>query len=506
MRRLRNTAALLSNRGIELEAAGELEAAASHHRDALVLDPQLAEAWSNLGNVLRAKGERSEAIACYNRALELKPDYPDAHSNLAAALLDLEQWELAKQHLEKALAITGDHPQALNNMGNVHMGQGDPNTACYLYEQAIAADPMYASAHNNLGNALKELGDLDGARDEYDRAILLKPDYAEAHYNRADLPDVKPDLATLGRLTGTNSANSIYATFAFANALDRSGDYKHAWQYYQAGNALKREEVVYNEPGALDLIERVKRVFTPELFEGCKGSGDPSRRPIFIVGFPRCGSTLVEQILSSHPEIHAGGELTLLEQSTSNGFPESIAAADSGYLSELEGHLYLDQLPATPKPFVTDKLLGNFMRVGLIKLILPNARIIHVRRNPLDSCLSAYQHLFTRGVLFSYELGELGRYYRAYRSLMEHWDRILPYHVYRLDYEQLVADPETEVGALIAYLGLDSDSRCLEWWKNPRPVRTASVVQVRQPLFNTSVDKWKKYEFGLDPLKEALQI
>jgi len=500
---------MLSNRGVQLEQEGDLEGASQCLTEAVARDPDLAEAWSNLGNVRRAQGMLQEAIHCYHHAILLKPDYADAHSNLGAALLDLENIEGAKLCLTKALELKPEHAQALNNMGNVHMAEGDPNKASYLYEQAINYKPDYASAHNNFGNALKELGDFQGAREEYDRALGLNPKYAEAHYNRSNLVNFKEHSELIPE---PDSANP-YVQFALGKAYDDRGEYEHAWKYFQVGNWIKRQTIDYREKEALELIERVKSVFTLGLFERFKSSGNPSTRPLFIIGFPRCGSTLVEQILSSHPKIHGAGELTILEMMQGPDWPESVGqwstkfgpSGGSDVFAEL-GDSYLARLPKTDNPFTTDKLLGNFLRVGLIHLMFPNARIIHVSRDPLDTCLSCYQHLFTRGVWFSYDLAELGRYYKAYESLMDHWAITLPQLVYSVSYEELVRRPDIEIGGMLGELGLQWDDACLEFWKNPRAVRTASNVQVRQPLFTSSVGKWKHYEFGLEPLKDALGL
>lgn len=523
--RLTQLAAERSNLAIKLESEGKLEEAAQLLAEALDLDPNLAEAWSNLGNIRRAQGRPREAVACYLRAITIKDQYADAHSNLGAAYLDFEEIDSAKAHLAYALGIDGEHAQALNNMGTAVLKSGDPKTACYYFQRAIAANPEYAQAYNNRGNALKELGDLDAARQDYVRAIQLKPDYAEAHFNRSDVVNYSYNRIPAMRLGAypryyapdllpEDDQSNMYIQFALGRAYEQMGDYERAWQHFEAGNKLKRAQIAdeYDEPQALEFIERIKRVFVPELFERFKGSGHPSTSPIFIVGFPRCGSTLVEQILASHPQIHGAGEILVLEKIGPLGFPECFNIDNLPYGEKFMATgaaSYLSELPETTKPFVVDKLLGNFLRVGLIKLILPNAKVIHCVRDPLDTCVSCYCHLFAKGIHFSYDLGELGRYYRAYASLMAHWYDVLPGFVTEVEYESLIlADGfERAVRYLLEeIIGVPFDPACLEFWKTQRPVRTASAVQVRQPLFTTSLGKWKHYEPWLGPLKEALQI
>jgi tetratricopeptide (TPR) repeat protein len=511
-----------SNLGNVCQSQGKLEEAAECQERALALRPNFAEAYSNLGNVRYGQGKLTEAVACYERALALNPDYVDAHNNLGTAFLSQDRIEDAVTYYERALVLNPNYAAAHNNLGNALMRQEKIDDAQAHYESALALKPDYANAHNNLGNVFKEKGKFDDAMAHYERAIAIKPDYAEAHLNRAELKRFErgdSDLAALEVLVRNDSLapdKALFVHFALAKALDDVGDYDRAWEHLLQGNTLKRRLIDYQEKRALDLVQRIRTVFERSLFERFQGAGDPSSVPIFVVGMPRSGSTLVEQILASHPEIHGAGELTILEKMEAQGlsnsndpplpFPECVPGLDGAALRRL-GEIYLSRLPGVADGTVriVDKLPGNFLRIGLIRLILPNARIIHTTRHPIDTCLSCYSKLFTNGLLFSYDLAELGRYYRCYSELMTHWRSVLPQGaILDVCYEDVVEDLETEARRLIDYCGLPWDDRCMNFHRNRRPVRTASSVQVRQPLFRNSLERRRRYEAGLRPLMVEL--
>jgi tetratricopeptide (TPR) repeat protein len=482
-----------SNLGNIRMAEGNLEEAARCQERALALKPDFAEALSNLANVRHGQGRLKEAAALYEQALALKPDYVDAHNNLGTTLLEQDRIEEAIAHFERALALNPNYASGHNNLGNALMREARINDAQAHYERAIALKPDYANAYNNLGIVLKERGQFGEAAVNYERAIALKPDYAEAHLNRSELKRFTrgdQDLAELESLAtcGDLPADKmLFVHFALAKALDDAGDYARAWEHLVQANTLKRRQMDYQEDRALELVERIHEVFDRGLLDRFDGSGDPSAVPIFVVGMPRSGSTLIEQILASHPQIHGAGELTILERMEVSDplrpFPETVPGLDRATLGAL-GATYLSRLPKLTggELHVVDKLPGNFLRIGLIRIILPNARIIHTTRNPVDTCLSCFSKLFTNGLLFTYDLAELGRYYRAYSGLMTHWKAVLPPGaVLDVSYEDVVEDLETQARRLIDYCGLNWDDRCIHFHRNSRAVRTASSVQVRQP-------------------------
>lgn len=516
-------AELHTNLGNVLQTQGRLEEAAAHQQQALALKPTLAEAWSNLGNVRSAQGNIEEAEACYKRALAINPNYPDAQNNVGTVLLAQDQIDAAVAHFTRALELSPNFASAHNNLGNALLRLDRTDEAQAHYQRALALKPDYANAHNNLANVLKEQGKFTGALAHYDRAIALNPNYAEAHLNRAEMTTFHRDGADFAALesllaqTGLPSDKSLYVHFALGKALDDIGDYARAFEHFHQGNALKRAQIHYDEPAILQMFQRMSNVFDAALLERSHAQCDSPTVPIFVVGMPRSGSTLVEQILAGHPQIHAAGELTILEKMEANGlfnasgsqlsYPESVPALDVPTLQHL-GQTYLSRQPRVDggKTRIVDKLPGNFLRLGLIRLMLLNARFIHTTRHPLDTCLSCYSKLFTNGLPFTYDLSELGRYYRAYLELMDHWHAVLPAGaLLDVSYEDVVDGLEIQARRIIRFCGLPWDERCLGFHKSKRPVRTASAVQVRQPLFRSSVGRWRNYEANLAPLLEALQ-
>lgn len=511
-----------SNLGNVLQTQMKLEEAAACQERALALKPDFAEAFSNLGNIRQAQGHVEKAVACYRRALALKPGYADAHNNLGNALATLGKTVEAVAHYERALTLRPDWPQAHNNLGNALASVDRIGEATAHYHRALALKPDYASAHHNLGNILKEQGRFEDALAHYGRAISLRPEYGEAHLSRAEIKSFAPgdvDLRALEALVQRDDLpadKAAYIHFALAKALDDVGDYARAFEHLRTGNAQKRRQIHYDETSALEFFGRVSSVFDGSLFDRLQKAGHPSAGPIFILGMPRSGSTLIEQILAGHPQIHAAGEVTALEQMEWGGafnssapllsYPESIPALDREAFRKF-GQNYLSRLPETPpdKLRIVDKLPGNFLRIGLIRLILPNARIIHTVRNPIDTCVSCYSKLFTFGLSFTYDLGELGRYYRGYRQLMADWRSVLPCDsILDVCYEDVVDDLEGQARRLIDYCGLPWDARCLNFHETVRHVKTASAVQVRRPLFRTSLGRWRRYEAGLGPLLDEL--
>ncbi len=512
-----------NNLGIVLQERGELDVAVAHYERALALDPDYADAHNNLGLALIARDRIADALSHYERALILNPDHADAHNNVGAALKDRGKLEGAIAHYRRALALNPRHADAQTNLGTALCDQGKLDDAIAHYRRALAVNPNHAVAHQKLGIALKDRGNLDDALEHYGRAIAIRPDYAEAHFNRAQLKSFRrgdPDLAVLAALAGRNGLhenNALYLNFALAKALEDSGDHGRAFEYLRKGNALRRGQVAYDEPGVLALFGRLSSVFDSRLFDRFRGEGNPSSAPVFVLGMPRSGSTLIEQILASHPRIHGAGELTDLEMAARSvltagnrpvPYPECVPGLSGETLRQI-AQSYLDRLPAlaSAKKRITDKLPGNFLMIGLIRLILPNARIIHTMRHPIDTCVSCYSKPFISGHLdFSYDLGELGRYYRGYSELMAHWRRVLPPGA-MLDvaYEDVVDDLEGQARRMIDYCGLPWDDRCLDFYRTSRPVTTASAVQVRQPLFRSSLQRWRKHEASLGPLLDELR-
>ena len=544
-----------NNLGLALGAQGRFADAIAHYERALALNPDRPDAHSNLGLALAAQGRMADAIAHYERALELNPRHVNAHNNLGTALMAQGRTGDAIAHLERALAVNPDHADLHNNLGVALIGQGRIGEAIAHYERvlvlrpnnanahsnlgtalaeqgriadamshlerALAVNPDHADAHNSLGNIFKDEGKLDDAMAHYARAIAIRPDFGEAHLNRADIKSYRPgdaDLPVLEALAGrqdlpANTAMRIH--FALGKAFEDTGDYARAWEHLRQGNGLKRRQIDYDEARVLNLFGRVSTVFDTGLLDRFQGKGEASPVPVFVLGMPRSGSSLIEQILASHPQIHGAGELTDFEAAASGVFraggrvaeyPECAGAVDGAGLRRI-GQSYLARLPsvAEGKVRIVDKLPGNFLNIGLIHLVLPNARIIHTMRHPMDTCVSCYSKLFTFGHHYTYDLAELGRFYRYYDELMTHWRRVLPPGaILDVSYEDVVDDLEGQARRMIEYCGLPWDDGCIGFHKTRRPVKTASSVQVRKPLFRSSLQRWRRYESGVTPLLDEL--
>lgn len=377
-------------------------------------------------------------------------------------------------------------------------------------EEAIALKPADPVLHVNLGILFRDQGRLSEAVEEYGQAIALRATQADAHFLRAEIRTFRvgdPEIAAMEALLqrpNLPARDSIHLQFALGKARDDVGDYGRAFTHWSAGNALKRAQLQYDEKPLLAGLRLMEAEFNRAALERLKGYGHPSVLPIFVVGMPRSGSTLIEQILASHPQVHAAGEIGHLA-AVAGAMPEP-ARLDGAAIQRMAEE-YLARLPRLPagKTRIVDKAPTNFIRTGLIRLMFPHARIVHSVRDARDTCLSCYSKLFVSGCFYSYDLGELGRYYAGYRRLMDHWQRLAPAGaLVDVVYEELVADLPGVAQRMIAACGLSWDESCLRFHETSRPVRTASAAQVRRPIHGGSVGRWRNYESRLGPLLEEL--
>ncbi|QXX76727.1 tetratricopeptide repeat protein [Methylovirgula sp. HY1] len=551
-----NFAQAHSNRGNALQRLKRFSEAEHAYRRALEFEPKFADGWNNLGTCLRELKRGEEAEAAYREALALKPHDPDVLDNLALALKDLDRLDEAaetfrfalsiearsdKIHVHygallidqdkiaeagaaagRALVLNPNNPDAVNLMGRIAFEREDLHAALGHYQHAIALKPDLADAYNNMGNVLKELGRLEAARHAYIESLRLDPSVTGVYVNLADSMTFAPGdpyLAAMEALAAQTDGHSQKERFQLDFALSKTyadlKDHARSFTHLLESNAAKRATISYDEKAALAFFDRIEAVFTHQLIAAKSGGGDPSSRPIFVLGMPRSGTTLVEQILASHPMVHGAGELMALNDTVlgvkdmdghAGAYPEFVASLDASALRQIGAH-YLDMLGklAPEAARMTDKMPSNYYFVGLIHLVLPNAKIIHTVRDPIDTCISCFSKLFTAEQNHTYDLGELGRYYRRYEQLMTHWRGVLPPRSF-LDvrYEEVVANFEAEARRIIAYCGLEWDDQCLSFHATERPVRTASATQVRQPIYKSAVGRWRAYEEFLEPLLSAL--
>src|SRR5712691_9476370 len=411
---------------------------------------------------------------------------------------------------------------ALHLLGIVTYQAGNLPSAIELVRRAIAADGTNALYHSNLGELCRQTGDIADARAAFETAITLKPREAVHYLSLADLMTFTEGDAHLAAMEGLArdiasfpAVSQVQLHFALAKAYDDLGRFDEGFRHLAQGNTLNRRQIAYDETQMHDTFERIQATFDRRLMDAKAGAGDRSPVPVFVVGMIRSGTTLIEQILASHPSVHGAGELPdfsrLVHQLRSGPgdsieYPECVPSLPAGRLRDL-GRSYVEGIRrrAPDALRIIDKMPSLFMYLGLIHLALPRARIIHVMRSPLDTCLSAYSKLFVQGQHFTYNLGELGRYYRRYAGLMAHWRGLLPPgRLLEISYEAVIADLETEARRLVRFCGLPWDPRCIAFHEAQRPVRTASAIQVRRPIYRTSQGRWQAYRDHLGPLIAAL--
>lgn len=501
--------------GVALEALGRPAQAVTVYERALALDGGDWEAHSNLANALVAEGRAAEALSRYDAALALNPDAIEPRYGRATVLQALGRNEEAVAEFRLVLAAAPNHAEAHNNLGIALHSLHRPAEAVEHYRKAVTLKPTLPDPYCNLGTVLMEAGSIPAAAAAYRAAIALAPRKASFHFNLARVHDFAPgdaEIAAMERLAEESAtlpeSERVALHFALAKAYDDTDRPERAIEQMRAGNELQRSRIHYDEAATLEMMARIQGVFDRALMRRLAGAGDPSPLPIFVVGMPRSGTSLVEQIIASHPGVHGAGELYQVEDMIAAiaGFPEVAADLGGAAFAEL-GRRYLAKLPRTSPGIarVTDKMPWNFRHLGLIHLMLPNARIVHLVRDPLATCLSCFSKLFNRHQEFSYDLGELGRYFRAYRRMMAHWREVLPEGVMLdVSYETLVGDLDGEGRRLLAHCGLPWDDACLAFHKTPRMVRTASAAQVRRPLYRDAVERWERYRPFVAPLLEAL--
>ena len=546
-----------NNLGNALRMAGDREGAAAAYQDALMRRETYPEAYNNLGTLLFQDKRHEEAEHSLKKAILQSPSYVEAHNNLANVYAAQRKEVDALRVLGDALKIAPTNPQTLlitariqSRRGNYEAAeqaarivlQNDPehveaktalgqvfhetdrfDEAVKMLEQAMIDGGDNPEARNFYGVALKSVGRLDEARTQILKAIELNGELFGAYANLNDLIDFKdrPDLivqmeAALDAAEDREADHLLPLHFAYAKALDDRGEHARALDHYVTGGRLKRAQLHYVEADTFAFFDGIRAAFPASLFGDRPTAGNDDPRPVFIVGMPRSGSTLVEQILASHPGVHGAGEVKYLSRALAQArdrfpslprYPQMMERISAGQL-DLVGKSYLDQLTAQSGSAarVTDKLLTNYFFVGLIHLLFPKARIINTMRDPIDTCLSAFTKLFKDDMPHSYDLDELGRYYGKYRQLMEHWNAVLPAGVMTtIRYEDMVANTESEAKRLIEFLGLEWNDSCLDFHNSDRPVKTASVAQVRKPIYKSAVQRWKKYGPGLDPLARAIE-
>jgi len=547
-----------NNLGNALRAVGKGQEALKEYESAIEVRENYPEAYNNMGTVLRDMLKLEEAELAYRRAVALRPDYMEALNNLASLYISQKKYDEALRLLTD---VHKAHPNDLSTLLNITRAQllrgayvvadraakmalkQDPENvealclygqACMeldrfddsvaSYEKALKIQPNNIEALNMYGIALKSVGRLDDARATFAKALEVQPRAMGTYSNLVDLekfttdnPLFKAMVGILGRAKNPEEEHFTALHFALGKAYDDIGDYPKSFEHFSIGARLKRKTLEYNEPEVFKFFDDIKAVFSREYLEKRVYAGNKTNVPIFILGMPRSGSTLTEQIVSAHPDIFGAGEIKTLSLCLGQlrqkypmlpKYPAMAAQMKpSQYGNVADAYLgFITKMSEGKSKRITDKLLTNYYFAGFINILYPNAKILHTMRNPIDTCWSSFTKLYKDDMPHSYNLRELGRYYRKYMDIMEHWRRVLP-KGFMMDvvYEDVVGQGEKKAREIIDFLGLPWNDKCLEFHRSERAVKTASVTQVRKPLYNSSVERWRRYGDLLNPLSDAIE-
>jgi tetratricopeptide (TPR) repeat protein len=507
-----------SNLSNLLSSQGEYDRAAEHARKAIELSPRFADAYINLAGVETARSRHQEALRWLDALLSFAANHATGLAAKALTLKKLDRFDEALAAADRALAVAPENAEAHNAQGQILQAMGRTDAALAAYEKA-AALPGTAAEQAIINRAIlfMEQGESAKAEAAFKQATDLFPASAAAWFNGADLrkftrqdPAIAAMDSLLNNAENTSANDKMLLHFALGKAYLDIGDSELAFGHLDAGNRMKRASVVYDPVATGAWMKQVGQVFSPALLTQMSGLGARSNQPIFVLGMPRSGTTLVEQVLASHPAVQGAGELSFMQGIVNSlgNFPAAVPNLTPEILQQLGAGYLRDIAPLSGgKPFVVDKMPINFVYAGLIRLILPDAHIIHCRRDPVDTCLSCYSKLFTAEQAFSYDQRELGEFHLMYQELTAYWGRVLPAsHFIDVDYEAMVDDLEGQARRMLDFLGLPWDPACLNFHQTQRTVRTASVNQVRQPVYKSSAGRWKKHAKQLVPLLNALNI
>jgi tetratricopeptide (TPR) repeat protein len=541
--------------GTFYKSNGQLDIAVTKFEQALVLAPEYAEAHYNLGVTLRELDKIEEAIKSYKKAISIKNAYPSAHFNLGNALLSLKQYDGAIKHFEstiafnpkfaqaynnlgllykrlgknqeagknfdKALAIKPDYAEAANFRGVIFQNDGDLENAIKYYQKSLGINPNLVDAYNNIGLAEKELNKTDNAIKAFEKALSIDPNFASAYYNLSRFKhytlskEQVEKMQLLLSTDGVNQSDLIYINFALASANEGFGNQDDFFKYLHEANHLRKKELNYSFGTSQKLFSIIYEIFTevPNSIKKPLKINASTKRPIFILGMPRSGTSLVEQIISSHASVYGAGELStlmkllypILKDRLSNGCDNNLSSEKNLTLIREK---YLESLAhlKTSANIITDKTPANFQNIGFILSIFPDAKIIHLKRDPRAICWSIYKSNWSEtGYGFSYNINDLVKFYGLYSKLMDFWHKKFPGKIYDVCYEDLTANQEQETKKLLEYCELDWDENCLNFHKNKRAVKTASSLQVREKMYQGSSEAWKKYEAHIQPLIDGLK-
>ncbi|RWD67781.1 MAG: tetratricopeptide repeat protein [Mesorhizobium sp.] len=515
-----NHAAALHFLGLLLHQTGRSDEGLDFIEQSVTLQPRNADFLNNMGTVMRDLGRVAAAVDFFRGAVDIRPEQLAARDNLGSSLKQLGQFEAAEEIYRGTIGRNPFHVRARIGLAETLQEAGRLDEAIALFRESLSIRPKDAELLYGLGVAMMEKGKLTEAADLARQAVAIAPAMAKAWLLLTQVKrqtERDPELASMEAEHAKAPQDSLarmQLSFGLGKANDDLKDYGRAFDYFAEGNAIRRKGIDYDPVRTRDEFEAMKAVFDTAFFEKHRPSDISDDTPIFVVGMPRSGTTLVEQIIASHPQVFGAGELSILKtavgkqfpMSMPGGFPWAIADMPDKAFAEA-GQAYLDMLHARypGSRHVTDKMPGNFLLVGFLHMMLPKAKIVHCARDAAATCLSIFKvHFRGDSHRYGYDLGELADFHNLYADIMAHWHKVLPGVVHDVRYEDFVADQEGQTRALMAHLGLPWDDKVLSFHETDRPVRTASAAQVRQPMYQGSVDLWKRYGDRLKPLLDKL--
>ncbi len=518
------------NKYLELQKAmnqvqkGNLGEAEKIYRNILSDDPSNVDALRLLALLASRAGSIDQAINMLENCTKIAPDYALAWENLAKMYRQKDDPDSLLKALycfEQATILRPDWAEGWAGLGTMQTRSSQHLEGIESYKKSIKLKENQPRVHLSLGHVYKTTGDQEESIRSYNEAIKFDQNFGEAYWSLANLKTYrfqKEEISSMEKRIDSlevSEREKVHFLFSLGKALEDMGNYDKSFEYYKRGNDLNRGRTTYDPKAIEALSERLKLFFTKDRLDGYKDSGHGSNAPIFVVGLPRSGSTLIEQILASHSKIEGTMELPNImniarklgnSSKDRTAYPEIIDTLKISDLNDLGQSFIKDtQFLRTGKSHFIDKMPNNFSHIGLINLILPNAKIIDARRNPMDTCFSCFKQLFARGQAFTYDLSEIARYYVNYIKLMDHWDKVLPGYVHRVQHEDLINDQEGITRDLIDFCELDFETSTLEFYKNKRAVKTASSEQVRQPINSKGLNQWKNYDIHLNDLKLHLE-
>ena len=514
-----NVPLLYNIRGVCYQTIRELGNAIDDFSQATILKSDYAEAYCNLGVTYQEKGDLVSAVNAYKNAIDNDNNYPTAHNNLGKIFLASGEIDSSIEHLECAITLKSDFADAHNNLGSAFLRINKLNDAIKSYKKAIALKPDFAVANNNLGIAYLRTGDPKLASKFFENAITITPGYATAHHNLSGVKVYKEkdkQVSLIESLLIENNLSQkerIYLNFALAKAYEDLGNHEELFKHLNEGNRIRKKEMSNSIADSEEHNELIKLFFNSNNINNIKLTYRDSLpiRPIFIVGMPRSGTSLVEQIISSHHEVYGAGEV--------NNFHNIIMPIIEKHVVNENYNLKNDEFALIRKQYsnslerfyanekvITDKWILNFKTIGFILSAFPESKIVHLKRDARATCWSIYKHYFSdEGNRWAYDYQDLARFYKSYVGLMDYWHNLFPGKIYDISYEDLTSDQEKETRNLLRYCDLDWDENCLNFYTNTRAVKTASAVQVRNKMYQGSSDVWRQYSEHLKPLLDALK-